>query len=199
MYTLSTSGAYLDSLPAAESTSQGWQPAQQTQSPFFNLPAELRQLILRAAFGDRSLHIELHQLCCPEMYMNLWPGLTTVTARPGEPSAVAPRWRALRELAQTRAQEWLRLISRPLHRLRSKETLQSEHDPRSRGRWSGSICHRGRVRRQTGDGWADSAWGPSFVDLCWASDVLHDGKPPPLLPEHNSVGAMGFLLSCKRA
>ena len=33
--------------------------AQQSQSPFFRLPLELRQLILREAFGGRTIHIDL--------------------------------------------------------------------------------------------------------------------------------------------
>ncbi|KAK3290988.1 uncharacterized protein B0H64DRAFT_50422 [Chaetomium fimeti] len=50
-------------LPALPSTAEfipeEWRPSQQTQSHYFDLPLELRHLILRTAFGDRTIHIDL--------------------------------------------------------------------------------------------------------------------------------------------
>lgn len=192
---LSDPGLTLPSLPACESTSQKWQPASQTQSLFFRLPAELRQLILREAFGDQSIHIELHQ-----RDRSMYLARETTTNRPA--GVIVPqRWR---DKAQTRAREWrnrsVSWLQQSLH-LRPKEAPLVEHDLR-RGRWCGSVCHRGRVRRRDGDGRA--RWEPSTVDMCWACSLLSSSADspllaPPLLPQHSSIGAMGFMLSCKRA
>lgn len=152
----------LPSLPAPPTAGAApLEPAQQLQSPLFRLAPEIRDFILRAAFGDGTIHIDL---------------------RLGYP-------RRMRDLR--------RRVNKPVHG--GYPPLANPHDtgvplPERRPadrvvgwRWYSCVCHR-------------SPRDPPARDRCLRGVADCASWPgPAAVPDKCMVGAMGLLVSCKRA
>lgn len=100
---------------------EAWTPAQQSQSLFFCLPSEIRHMILCAAFGDRTVHIDLR----------LRPRLYTVeTAEGCSPTKFHAGYPPL-------LTEWDM-------GLRSGIDLRTKADKKLAWRWYSCVCHHNR-------------------------------------------------------
>ncbi|KAK3898788.1 hypothetical protein C8A05DRAFT_18683 [Staphylotrichum tortipilum] len=143
-----------------------WTPDEQRQSRFFSLPAEIRHMIVCAAFGERTVHIDLR----------LRPRLYTVeTAKGCSPS----RFHA----------GYLSLLTRWDLTLRPGIDVRTEEDKKLAWRWYGCVCHRNRP--------GETAVQP-FNDICLQGRGLCSDYPGNV-PDKCMIGAMGYLLSCKRS
>lgn len=177
--------------PRLESLSQEWCPSQQSHAGFFQLPLELRQRILREAFGDRTLHLDVRARTSMHVLMgpreaNRCKGNALKMHRPG-----ARGWRRLAPWFSPKEYKY------GWHSNESLEALPA-------WRWEGCFCHAGKViwndpRRR--DVLCSRGLEPLFYDGCWRGKAWccdEDGDYG-VLPDDARVGAMGFLLSCKRA
>ncbi len=151
-----------------------WRPASQDQSSFFNLPAEIRQLILREAFGGRAVHLELR----------LQPIL-----RP-----LSPKQDTAQNNGQQQETGFLRSL---IHRVRPPKFKIKPYRGDGRmmeWRWYGGICRRDVPELY------DARQRPydRSVPLYQARDdcVAEFGRGEAGPTRH--LGVMGFLLSCKR-
>lgn len=162
--------------PCSELTpSSQSQPARQTQSMFFNLPVEIREVILREAFGDRTLHIDLRS-------RNSWHSrCTSPGVNPFEPAREG--WRRLAP--------WL--DPRP-----PKIKCHRDAKKMPTWRWYGSFCHRGKINWRLQYDLAP-AGDRFFADGCWRGGNWCCMAEAAVAPDGYQVGAMGFLLSCKQA
>jgi hypothetical protein len=168
--------------PAPKSLSGKWRPAQQTKSAFFQLPAEIRDLILREAFGDRTIHIDLR----PRHVENPSGIVRSV-------NTCVPR--------ESGAQMWRRRARRLVPGLSStKPSTTSEADDSEEGSpawgWYSCFCHEG-PSKPLGEG----ENGQVGVDCLFSNGCRGRWEPaePDQLPREARIGVMGFLLSCKRA
>lgn len=168
--------------PPCLSSSTDAQPrSQQIQSPLFSLPAELREHILRLAFGDREIHVgvwsrdglDLHRWECAH-------ALADVMAR-AYATAEPPAW------------GWHRLVPwlgpPPTG---SSDPAEDDETNRSGWKWTGCVCYANVPGRWFRDPRPYRVW-PYFKDGCRGKD-----DEPDLFSEQKQVGVMGFLLSCKR-
>ena len=151
------------------------QPASQGQSPFFRLPAEIRERILREAFGGRAVHIELR----------LQPILRPLSPRQDTTD-------------QTSGQQYQAGFLRSLfHRIRPpKFKIKPYHGKGevTEWRWYGGICRRNvpklcGQRQRPYDG---------SVPLYQARDDCVAEFARGEAGESQRVGVLGFLLSCKK-
>ncbi len=146
---------------------EAWTPDQQRQSLFFCLPAEIRHSIVRAAFGDRTVHVDLRLR--PRLY-------TAETAEGCSPS----RFHA----------GYPPLLTRHDMGLRSGADGRTEDDKKLAWRWYGCVCHRNPPGQ---------VWKQPCTDSCLKGSAWGCSDHPGNVPEKCMVGAMGYLLSCKRA
>ena len=109
----------LPSLPDADR--EAWTADQQRQSLFFCLPAEIRHGILCAAFGDRTVHIDLRLR--PRLY-------TAETAEGCSPS----RFHA----------GYPPLLTRWDMGLRPGIDVRTKDDKKLAWRWYGCVCHHNK-------------------------------------------------------
>jgi hypothetical protein len=156
-------------------------PSSQLQSPFFSLAPELREIILREAFGDRTIHVDLR-------------------SRRGMHSMVTRNTRPLRNPFTPVREGWRRLV--PGGGAKSPEPEGHDRDV-PLWRWYSCFCHRDcpdRVMPRD-----VTVIGPDiervfFGDGCWRGRRWCCGdREAGAPPEGYYVGVMGFLLSCKRA
>ncbi len=157
----------LPSLQDADADREAWTPDQQRQSLFFCLPAEIRHMILCAAFGDRTVHIDLRLR--PRLY-------TAKTAEGCSPS----RFHA----------GYPPLLTRWDMELRHGVDVRTEDDKKLAWRWYGCVCHH----NQPG-----GAYNHAYNDACLSGFARGCSSYPGNVPEKCMVGAIGYLLSCKRA
>ncbi|KAK3899208.1 hypothetical protein C8A05DRAFT_37189 [Staphylotrichum tortipilum] len=151
------------------------QPASQDQSPFFRLPAEIREFILREAFGGRAVHLELR----------LQPIL-----RPLSPRKDATNQRS----GQQQKAGFLRSL---LHRVRPpKFQIKPYHGKGevTEWRWHGGICRRD-VPELCGQ--RQRPYDRS-VPLYQARDDCIAEFARGEAAESQRVGVFGFLLTCKK-
>jgi hypothetical protein len=170
--------------PRPKSLAESWHPAQQTQAAFYKLPTELRQLVLREAFGGRTLHLDVRSRNSLHTLSMSAPGDIFETYRPA-----ARGWRRLVPWF------WPKSYRHTIHTSESLEELPA-------WKWYGCFCHRGRVV------WSDALWvwhcdalAPLFSDGCWRGGpwCCKRDDVEARVPDDARVAAIGFLLSCKRA
>lgn len=172
--------------PRLKSLSEKWHPLQQSQAPFYKLPTELRQEILREAFGDRTLHLDVRSRT----------SMHELRVRRGNPL----------KMHRPGARGWRRLVpwfypKTYRHGFHSNESLEELPV----WRWDGCFCHGGLVswtnREHLFDILHSGDPEPLFSDGCWRGRAwcCSPAHVTATLPDHARVGAMGFLLSCKQA
>ena len=147
---------------------EAWTADQQRQSLFFCLPAEIRHNIVCAAFGDRTVHIDLRLR--PRLY-------TAETAEGCSPS----RFHAGYPPLLTRWDMELRP---------GGVDVRTEDDTKLAWRWYGCVCHRNEPGH---------TWKQPCKDACLRGHAWGCSRHPGNVPEKCMVGAIGYLLSCKRA
>jgi hypothetical protein len=143
-------------------------------SAFFTvLPLEVRISILTAAFGGRTVHV---QQC---RSWEVQPPQAQYTAQ---------------SMAVGNTRQWLR----GMFAKRTKEKREQARPLRRDKRWCGCICYR----------LPDVAVGTSpAADSCLADlkpeETPRDGRwsclNPPEVPPELAIGAIGWLLTCRRA
>jgi hypothetical protein len=175
--------------PRPESFTESWHPAQQNQAAFFKLPTELRQLILREAFGGRTLHLDIRS-------RNSMHPLITSTGSADLFKTYRPAARGWRRLVPWSCPKSYRHAT---HTTESLEELPA-------WKWYGCFCHSGQVvwneaRMDPMMLCLRSDVAPHFFDGCWRGGpwCCRTDDVDAWVPDDARVGAMGFLLSCKRA
>lgn len=155
---------------ATEAPSQRSQTSQ-TASPFFRqLPAEIRRNILIHAFGSQGVHIDLTFDFPVKRLDELAPSVKAAHCNRNIKQNFVPR--------HTRKPTLVRETSRP-----------------RQWNWFSSVCHRYIPNPSTWD------YDNARDDVCnndWPGDVPC-GQYPGEMPGKCQVGAMGWLLSCRRA
>ncbi|GAB1314667.1 hypothetical protein MFIFM68171_04877 [Madurella fahalii] len=145
--------------------------APETVSPLFALAPELRAMILRHAFGDRKIHLD---------------------ARPRG-------YRSRQVVSKLPRQGWRRLI--PWLASPPPRTVYGQDSDVPNWTWYSCVCYANDAERKAADKFKHLwLWYPRFWDDCWRGGCwcCEPTDRGPLL-DSDRVGAMGFLLSCKRA
>jgi hypothetical protein len=184
-----------------------------SESALFRLPVEVRRLILRAAFGDRTLHMDLFDDGGPR----------TVLSQGSEPMPYGKRGKALAFPGSEASRFWQGLPSAsrsaaPVIEDRITQLMARKDVPghagimcttaflkqsmadflgisESRWAWWGCVCHRDvekRMLHRQGDvldPWEDGCTDGFAACKGWSGEQ----------PTSCYIGIMGWLLSCRQA
>jgi hypothetical protein len=155
--------------PTREANLEEWQPTRQIQSPFFRLPPELRQMILHAAFGDRTIHMDLRFR--PPLF----------APQTGDKGGPDPVHGGFPPLVDSHEGAIPSLVWHP------------RADAVMAWRWYSCLCHRNPPEAR-----GTPLWQQPCLDRCLYGQGSCSSFPGEF-PAKCMVGVMGFLLSCKRA